>query len=68
MLSNEYTGSTHFLDLSFGSSAEELCLDYDWLLGKMPLTKNLVVALSRERKRERERERGRGRWGDGEQK
>ena len=53
MLSNEYTGSTHFLDLSLGSSAEKLCLDYDWLFGKMTLPKNFVVALERERERER---------------
>ena len=56
LLGNEYTGSTHFLDLSFGSSTEKFCLDDDWLLGKMALTKNLVVALCREREGEGERE------------
>lgn len=44
-LCHQHAGSSHCLDLLLGLPAEELRLDYHWLLGKFPFAQNFVVAL-----------------------
>ena len=46
-LGNKDTATSNSLDLFLSLTGEELCLDNDWLLGKVTLAQNLVVTLEK---------------------